>query len=278
MFYDNLYGFHSSYSRDWRRQIGLPLDDKPRVMGYIGVEDYGDKETLPISIVISAYGAEEYIKQCLDSIEDQTYFMDNDNYEVLIGVDGCSRTLAKVKGIRNQYRNVRVFMNESNSGVYATINALIDKAKNDIILRFDADDVMKPHMIKRGMYYAKNYDIVMFGYDVFYNDVNKINIQKFRCADGVIFLRKDVFERAGGFRPWPMAADSEFIARVRNNCKVKRTRARLFHRRLHDDSLTRDISTGYKSKQRRELAEKIRIYKEGEDIKIETVKAKQNEI
>jgi hypothetical protein len=59
---------------------------------------------------------------------------------------------------------------------------------------------------------------------------------------------------------------------------VKRTRARLFHRRLHDDSLTRDISTGYKSKQRRGLAEKIRIYKEGEDIKIEMVKAKQNEI
>jgi len=278
LFYSNEYGFHTEYSRGLREKIGLPKDGKMEC-GKYSVGKYGDyPDAIPISIVISAYNSEEFIEECLDSIEAQSYFSGNDNYEVIVGVDGCADTLKKVQEIRHKYRNLRVFSNIGNQGVYATINALMDAAKNDVILRFDADDVMKPNMIRRGMYYAKDYDLVQFGYDTFRTDPDKVTVDKFRCADGVVFVRKWLFDKAGGFRAWTCAADSEFIGRVRNNARVKRTRARLFHRRIHDNSLTRDLRTSYTSNKRRKYKDQIRIYKEGEDYKIDMLKAKTKEI
>jgi glycosyltransferase involved in cell wall biosynthesis len=72
-----------------------------------------------ISIIIPAYKATLFIKECLDSIQGQTYFSDNGNYEILLGIDGCDETLDMVLKIRNRYKNLKVFMMESNKGVYS---------------------------------------------------------------------------------------------------------------------------------------------------------------
>jgi hypothetical protein len=279
LFYNKEYGFHTPYARACRRMVGKG-DSKirPEVCDYTEGIDTSDIDVLPLTIVISAYNSQDFIEECLDSIESQTYFDGNDNYEILVGVDGCSNTLDKLLEIRVKYRNLKIYANDRNYGVYATINALMDRAEHDIILRFDADDIMKANMVKRGMYYVKENDIVMFGYDVFYGNIDKVNIQKFRCAEGVIFVKKSLFKKAGGFRPWPCAADSEFIGRVKHNSTIKRTRARLFYRRLHDSSLTRDMQTGYKSNTRKKYKDMIRMYANGEDFTIDMIKAKQKEL
>lgn len=58
---------------------------------------WGDQIRLDggVSICVSAYKASDYIKECLDSINGQTYFNKNKNYEVIVGIDGCEETLEK---------------------------------------------------------------------------------------------------------------------------------------------------------------------------------------
>ena len=49
------------------------------------------------TFLISTYNNVEYIEECLDSIENQTYFKDNTaKFQVLIGVDGCPKTYEKI--------------------------------------------------------------------------------------------------------------------------------------------------------------------------------------
>jgi glycosyltransferase involved in cell wall biosynthesis len=283
LFYDNHYGFYSLHAINGRRAINKWHGDDVKIIPEvneftINCESRLMTEIVPVSIVIAAYKAQGFIEECLDSIEGQSYFKDNDEYEVLIGVDGCEETLNRIKEISHKYRNIRVFMNKENVGAYRTVNTLMGKANNDIILRFDADDVMKPTMLRRGMFYAVNNDVVQFGYDSFVNDINKAQAQKFRCADGCVFIKKEFFKKTGGFRAWECAADSEFLFRVRNHAKIHKVRSRVFYRRVHGENLTRRADTAIGSPKRLAYRSQVRVYGVDEDIKIETITVEQDEI
>ena len=41
-----------------------------------------------VSVCITAYKSDKYIKECLDSIMNQTWFKTHDNWEIIVGVDG----------------------------------------------------------------------------------------------------------------------------------------------------------------------------------------------
>ena len=49
-------------------------------------------ESKGVSICISAWKAQEYIEECLDSIYSQSWFKNHNEWEVLIGIDGCVDT------------------------------------------------------------------------------------------------------------------------------------------------------------------------------------------
>lgn len=96
-----------------------------------------------ISIIIPAFNASGHIGESLASINanlaDTRCLSD---VEVLIGVDGCQKTYECVKHLRN------VFYFSKNVGPYVIRNTLVDFAKNENILFFDADDVMDIEAIK----------------------------------------------------------------------------------------------------------------------------------
>jgi cellulose synthase/poly-beta-1,6-N-acetylglucosamine synthase-like glycosyltransferase len=101
-----------------------------------------------ISIIITAYKAVKYIKETLDSILNQIWFNINDNWEILLGVDGCDETLNYLHSIRKNYKNLRIFMMKKNKGTYITSNTMMSIAKYDYLLRFDSDDIMNPNLIE----------------------------------------------------------------------------------------------------------------------------------
>ena len=222
---------------------------------------------LPISIIITAYQTQEFIEECLDSIENQTYFINNDDYEVLIGVDGCKETLYKILQIKDKYRNISVFMMGSNMGTYVTSNTLLDLTKYDNILRFDSDDVMKPQMINEIMHFP-SYDVVQFRFSDFTTNIGEYNNNFKYVAAGAHFYKKTVLDIAGGYRSWRCAADSEFIKRISKVTKIKKMEKRLFYRRGHTKSLTNRKETNLNSQIRTTYLKKIRIYNSDERIKI----------
>ena len=229
------------------------------------------------SIIIAAYQTPNYIEECLDSIENQTYFKDNDNFEVLVGVDACQDTLNKLIKIRHKYRNLRIFMMDSNMGIYITLNTLIDLIQYRNIIIFDSDDIMTPEMISEIMNYANDYDLLQFSFNDFTNSIKDFVVTDGR-ARGAIFCKRNVFELTGGFQSWRIAADTELLERVTNFIKIFYIKKQLFYRRLRSNSLSAAPDTGMKSQLRTEYKKLTRVYNKNENIKIERIVNKYREI
>ena len=177
-----------------------------------------------ISIIITTYKAKNFIKETLDSISNQTWFKNNSNYEILLGIDNCYETLNYVKIIMKNYSNLHVFMMKSNKGTYITTNTLMTIAKYDNLLRFDSDDIMKSNMIEFLMNeIEKNYfDKLNFNMKNFGNETNVI------WADGQFLIKHNVFDWFGGFMPWICAADTEFDFRIRKFIQLKKLKIYFF--------------------------------------------------
>jgi glycosyltransferase involved in cell wall biosynthesis len=113
------------------------------------------------TFLISTFNNVEYIEECLDSIENQTYFKDGEaRFQVLIGVDGCPQTYEKILEIKDKYRNLDVYNLEKNMGAYIALNTLIPHIKYDNIIVFGSDDVMVPEAIDILSKVDNQYDIV----------------------------------------------------------------------------------------------------------------------
>jgi hypothetical protein len=70
-------------------------------------------------------------------------------------------------------------------------------------------------------------------------------------GEGVFGIKKEIFLNMNGFEGWKVAADSDFMGRIyKFNKKINLTSDVLFHRRLHNKSLTRRKDTGYASQMR----------------------------
>lgn len=160
-----------------------------------------------ITVVISAYEAQDFIEECLDSIVKQTF--DHRKIEVLLGIDGCKKTLNKVKEIKNKYHTIslKVLWFPENSGVYVTTNTLISIAKHDCILTFGADDIMNPEMIATLMVCTDRYNMIKFRMLNFDNaDRSKCSVYH-NYAEGCRFFSKKVFMLVGGYMPWRHTGD-----------------------------------------------------------------------
>lgn len=230
------------------------------------------------SIIISAYKSKYFIEECLDSIINQTYFINNDNFEILIGIDDCQETLDKLSQINHKYKNLRIFMMDNNNGPYITLNTLFDLTKYDNILRFDSDDIMKPELISEVSNFVEDYDIIKFHFIDFKENINNITKKSAECAFGVIFYKKNIIELAGGYQPWKCAADREFLYRIYKKAKIIEIKKHLFYRRVHENSLTNNINTGMSSKLRKEYKRFIKFYDINENIKINKVISQYKEI
>lgn len=209
----------------------------------------------PVSIIISAYQSQKFIEECLESVERQTYFIDNDNFEVLVGVDGCQKTLNKLFEIKDKYRNLRIFMMDVNRGTYITSNTLINQVKHNNIIRFDSDDVMMPEMINEIMYYHNEYNVIRLRYVKLYENQKE---SYHAYAHGVLYMKRDFFKQLGGYQPWKCAADTELLKRGKKIMNEKSITRPLFYRRMHGNSLTGSREFGPNSEIRKKYSNLIR--------------------
>ena len=89
-----------------------------------------------ISVIVPVYNGQDYLENCIRSIEDQTY----GNLEVIIVNDGSTdATGAVCDRLKRSYGNVQV-LTLGDRGVSIGRNTGIDAAKGDFITFVDADD------------------------------------------------------------------------------------------------------------------------------------------
>lgn len=228
-------------------------------------ESVGSFLTLPsygqypegVSICLTGYKAQDFVEETLDSIAKQTWFKTHDNWEIIVGVDGCQDTLNKVKSIMKKYKNLRVLMMASNCGTYVTTNTVMSQAKYDGLIRFDCDDIMLPDLVEtimkeRGVADFVNFQLTNFGKR---SGTNK--------ACGQVYMKHSLFDDIGGYLPWTCSADSELETRVKGIAKVKYIKKTLMRRRVYGGNLTSRKDTGYRSTLRSENMRYASTHKNG---------------
>jgi len=194
-----------------------------------------------ISIIITAYKTQDYIEECLLSIQNQTYFVDNKDYEILLGIDGDKELLNHIQKIKSKIYNLQIYNSSKNVGTYILRNSLVQKSNGKYLLFFDSDDVLYDNVIKDIMSLDKH-DYVRFNY------MKKI------CACGCFWISKKLFDSIGGFQSWVCNADQEFRKRVKKNnieFVVVNNEKLSMYRRRHNNKLTKSKNTGMKSELRK---------------------------
>ena len=99
-----------------------------------------------VSVLVANYNNQQYIKECIDSINCQTY----KNIEIIFHDDFSSDN--SIKSI-NQYPNIKIIKNKKRGkyGSYNQINAYnraFKKSSGDIIFFLDSDDLFKKNKIE----------------------------------------------------------------------------------------------------------------------------------
>ena len=191
-----------------------------------------------ISVLIAAYRAEKYILECINSISTTT------PHEILVGVDGCKKTLNVVNKLENG--NLKIFNKEKNTGAYDTWNMLIPKASFNHILIFAADDIMTECYLDDVIDELGYFDFMQVRCKTFSDNADDDG--HIWIADGVILIRTEVIMSVNGYQRWQCSADTELKLRLNYFGYFWKASNRIgFHYRRHKESLTASIESDLKS-------------------------------
>lgn len=129
-----------------------------------------------ISIVIPVHNVENYLYQCLKSIDNQTFR----NFEIIIVDDGSTdKSLQIATNFKNNSSSTVYIIHQKNLGVSIARNAGILYSHGNYICFIDADDIV-----------SNNYLLIMYKQIIFFksdlcicnslsfNKINEINIRK----------------------------------------------------------------------------------------------------
>lgn len=98
-----------------------------------------------ISVIVPVYNGERYLKNCIESIEAQSY----EPLEIIVINDGSTDGTAEVcEKLAQSYENLS-FITTEDLGVSASRNHGIALAKGELLTFVDADDRIHPQMIRR---------------------------------------------------------------------------------------------------------------------------------
>jgi len=194
-----------------------------------------------ITIITTAFNNTEFIEACLDSIINSSK---NLEFELLVGIDNCEKTLFKCFEIKKKYpNNVKFLFFTEHSGTYVIRNTLAKEAKYDKLIFFDSDDIMNDILVSCVNQTLDNYQHVRYNYYTFHGSfsekIKSVAIPGNHFHTGTFGILKNVFLQNNGFEPWVCAADGEFYWRIiKNNVRSKDLKILgLFYRR-HSNNLT----------------------------------------
>lgn len=122
-----------------------------------------------ISVIVPIYNGEKYLKECIESIRNQTY----PNLEIILINDGSNDKSLEIC-INYQQKDGRIkIINQRNQGVCKARNAGLKISKGDYITFVDSDDIIEKNM-----------------YEILLKDIRKYNADIARC-------RAFIYERDG---------------------------------------------------------------------------------
>lgn len=217
-----------------------------------------NNSTPSVSVVMSCYNGERYIKEAIDSILAQTFT----DFEFIIWDDGSTDSS---RDIIESYQDDRIrYFYHENTGLGMALRLACEHAKGKYIARMDADDISLPERLYKEVEFLEmNLDYVLVSSAVRYIDENGIDHGRtFPCTKDtvlknallktsmivhpMVMMRRESYQEAGGYIPVVVFEDRIFWSRLAKYGKFANLSCILGKYRLLGSSISH-ISNPYSS-------------------------------
>jgi glycosyltransferase involved in cell wall biosynthesis len=215
LIYDK-YGYQPIEKLDESKQLNLENITTSPTTSY----NKDDLEKYKVSIIIPTFNAADTIHIALESLMNQTMR----NLEILV-VDDCStdNTAEVVENYAARDRRIKLIVKEKNEGAYMARNKGLQYVTGDFITVHDSDDWSHSEKIEKQLL-ALLKDTKKVGSISYWvrvsDDLTPLNPNpllnpKFLIMNSSsLLIRKEVFEKLGGWDSVRVAGDTEFIYRI----------------------------------------------------------------
>jgi glycosyltransferase involved in cell wall biosynthesis len=222
-----------------------------------------------VSVLMTAYNREKYIAEAIESVLASSY----KNFELII-VDDHSKdkTVEIAKGYEQRDSRVHVYANEKNLGDYPNRNKAAHYAKGKYLKYVDSDDILYPHCLEVMISCMEKFPEAAFGLSSI-ADINKpypycispreIFLESFNGyghfyrAPGSSIIKKEIFDKTGGFSGIRQVGDLEFWMKISLHHSMVKMPVDLYWSRSHTDQESKVNSEKEKQKLQLDVTKKI---------------------
>lgn len=130
------------------------------------------ENAIKVSVIIPVYNVEKYLRECLDSVINQSL----KEIEIICVNDGSTDTSLDILNEYAKKENRIRIINKKNSGYGNTMNVGIEAAKGEYINFLESDDLIEPDMLKTlyDIVVKKDIDIIKADYFEYYGENKKL--------------------------------------------------------------------------------------------------------
>lgn len=206
-----------------------------------------------ISVVMSVYNGEKYLKESIESILNQT----ERDFEFIIINDGSTdNSLEILREYGGRDNRIKIVSRE-NMGLIFSLNEGVKLAQSNYVARMDADDISLPERFEKQLRFMEINDLAVCGtwaeaVDELGNKIKEMNytpnLKKIRSFTLIhnpfihssVMFRKDVFNKVGGYKKlFKNIEDYELWTRIIFKFKSGNIFENLLKYRLHPEQITR---------------------------------------
>lgn len=148
-----------------------------------------------VSVIIPVYNVENYLRQCLDSVINQTL----DDIEIICVNDGSTDGSLDILREYEAKDSRVIVVTQKNINAGAARNSGLKIARGEYLSFLDSDDFFEPQMLERAYTLAvhKKADIVVYRCDFFYDDTEEFapaewTLKTHRFPDHMPFVAEDI--------------------------------------------------------------------------------------
>ncbi|MBM3250937.1 MAG: glycosyltransferase family 2 protein [Candidatus Nealsonbacteria bacterium] len=177
---------------------------------------YVEKENSPlVSIVMSVYNGERFLKESIDSLLNQTY----KNIEIILVNDGSTDRTREIASSFQDERIVFIDRNH-NLGLTKSLNEGLQYVHGDYIARLDVGDVALPTRIKEQVNFLEGHPeigIIGSGIELFYNNQT---LKKYIYAPNHKTIKKQLLRFVNPLPHSTLMIRAEIIKKLNGYCEA----------------------------------------------------------
>jgi glycosyltransferase involved in cell wall biosynthesis len=208
-----------------------------------------------VSVVMSAYNAEKFLEEAVESILRQIFI----DFEFLIVDDASTdKTSSILKNFSYKDPRIKIITNEENIGLTKSLNKALGLSRGEYIARMDADDVSYPNRLEDQVRFLDSHsDIGIVGgaansmdehgtvtgeihYPTQSKELKRILINYNPFIHSTLMFRSSVLKKAGGYNEkFHYAQDHELLLRIARVSNIANLETLVLGSRRGNYSITR---------------------------------------